>query len=283
MPATVFTIANQKGGVGKTTTAVNLSAVLAEQKIPTLLIDLDPQANATSGLGMEKEEGGSLYGPLMGEGQALDKIKKTPFKNLSIITSEIDLAAAEIAGESERAGRAEITGERAADLGRDTQRMTPLFRDQDGLDAGTVGRLEQQLRGSVDRTLGRLHPERSDVELSSQRVANRQVADNQRHFSPQTAKPHVDGEKADHRYHRSAIKNKISPPSDAQQPRRSRRQVRSRHSQPGSHPNYRPYQTVSPRNRATDRPHHGHQKNDDEDGDCDALKKVHRRILPVMY
>jgi chromosome partitioning protein len=96
MPATVFTIANQKGGVGKTTTAVNLSAVLAEQKIPTLLIDLDPQANATSGLGMEKEEGGSLYGPLMGEGQALDKIKKTPFKNLSIITSEIDLAAAEI-------------------------------------------------------------------------------------------------------------------------------------------------------------------------------------------
>jgi chromosome partitioning protein len=96
MPATVFTIANQKGGVGKTTTAVNLSAVLAEQKIPTLLIDLDPQANATSGLGMEKEEGGSLYGPLMGEGQALDKVKKTPFKNLSIIPSEVDLAAAEI-------------------------------------------------------------------------------------------------------------------------------------------------------------------------------------------
>ncbi len=96
MSATVFTIANQKGGVGKTTTAVNLSAILAEQKISTLLIDLDPQANATSGLGMEKEEGGSLYGPLMGEGLAFDKIKKTPFKNLSLIPSEVDLAAAEI-------------------------------------------------------------------------------------------------------------------------------------------------------------------------------------------
>ena len=96
MSATVFTIANQKGGVGKTTTAVNLSAILAEQKIKTLLIDLDPQANATSGLGIEKEEGGSLYGPLMGEGQAMDKIKKTAFKNLSIIPSEVDLAAAEI-------------------------------------------------------------------------------------------------------------------------------------------------------------------------------------------
>ena len=75
MSATVFTIANQKGGVGKTTTAINLSYALAEQGVRTVLVDLDPQANATSGLGLEKLEGGSLYGPLLGEGSSLDKVQ----------------------------------------------------------------------------------------------------------------------------------------------------------------------------------------------------------------
>jgi chromosome partitioning protein len=96
MPTTVFTIANQKGGVGKTTTAVNLSAALADKKVPTLLIDLDPQANATSALGVEKQEGKSLYGPLRGEGAALDLITPTGIAHLVIIPSEEDLAAAEI-------------------------------------------------------------------------------------------------------------------------------------------------------------------------------------------
>jgi chromosome partitioning protein len=96
MPTTVFTIANQKGGVGKTTTAVNLAAALAEKKVHTLLIDLDPQANATSALGVEKQEGRSLYGPLRGEGAALAMVTPTSVDHLAIIPSEEDLAAAEI-------------------------------------------------------------------------------------------------------------------------------------------------------------------------------------------
>jgi chromosome partitioning protein len=94
--STVFTIANQKGGVGKTTTAVNLSAALADKGVPVLLIDLDPQANATSAVGVEKQEGKSLYGPLRGEGDAAGLIVPTAYKNLFLIPSEEDLAAAEI-------------------------------------------------------------------------------------------------------------------------------------------------------------------------------------------
>ena len=96
MPTTVFTIANQKGGVGKTTTAVNLAAALAENKIHTLLIDLDPQANATSAIGIEKQAGKSLYGPLRGESSALEMITPTAYEHLALIPSEEDLAAAEI-------------------------------------------------------------------------------------------------------------------------------------------------------------------------------------------
>ncbi|MET0261672.1 MAG: ParA family protein [Rariglobus sp.] len=96
MSPLVFTIANQKGGVGKTTTAVNLAAALAEKKIHTLLIDLDPQANATSAVGVEKKAGRSLYGPLNGEGTALEMITPTQYEHLALIPSEEDLAAAEI-------------------------------------------------------------------------------------------------------------------------------------------------------------------------------------------
>jgi chromosome partitioning protein len=96
MSTTVFTIANQKGGVGKTTTAVNVAAALAEKKITTLLIDLDPQANATSAIGVEKQAGKSLYGPLRGESTAAEMITSTAYEHLSLLPSEEDLAAAEI-------------------------------------------------------------------------------------------------------------------------------------------------------------------------------------------
>lgn len=69
---------------------------LARRKVPTLLIDLDPQANATSGLGYEKEPGGSLYEALHGEGTAAEKILQTREKHLSLIPSEVDLAAIEM-------------------------------------------------------------------------------------------------------------------------------------------------------------------------------------------
>jgi chromosome partitioning protein len=96
VPTKVIAVANQKGGVGKTTTAVNLSACLAALGRRVLLFDLDPQANATSGVGLEKVEGASAYRVLLGEGTLLEKIQATAYDGLHIIPSEVDLCGVDI-------------------------------------------------------------------------------------------------------------------------------------------------------------------------------------------
>ena len=93
--AKIISIINQKGGVGKTTTAVNLSALMADMGQKVLIIDLDPQGNATSGLGMAVEDK-SMYEVLMGRVQMKEVVEKTDFKNLSVGGSDIRLADAEL-------------------------------------------------------------------------------------------------------------------------------------------------------------------------------------------
>jgi chromosome partitioning protein len=91
---TVYAIANQKGGVGKTTTAVNVAACIAEAGISTLLVDVDPQGNATVGLGAARDDGPGLYGLLIGEIEAAEAVRPTSVNGLSLIASTPDLAGA---------------------------------------------------------------------------------------------------------------------------------------------------------------------------------------------
>jgi chromosome partitioning protein len=92
----IIAIANQKGGVGKTTTAVNLGAALAELGQRVLIIDLDPQANATSSFGLQAVEQTSLYEPLLGDASITERIFPTEREALFIVPADLDLAGAEV-------------------------------------------------------------------------------------------------------------------------------------------------------------------------------------------
>ena len=92
--STVYAIANQKGGVGKTTTAVNVAACIAEAGYRTLLVDVDPQGNATTGLGGSRAEGPGLYEVLSGDVAAPDALRPTGVENLFLLASGPDLAGA---------------------------------------------------------------------------------------------------------------------------------------------------------------------------------------------
>jgi chromosome partitioning protein len=92
----IIAVANQKGGVGKTTTSVNLGHALAEKGQRILIVDLDPQGNATSALGMQELENENLYEALLGDGSIVDKILPTRIDGLFLVPANLDLAGVEV-------------------------------------------------------------------------------------------------------------------------------------------------------------------------------------------
>ncbi len=94
--AKIIAITNQKGGVGKTTTAVNLSAMLGEKGQMTLMVDLDPQGNTTSGLGCRVGQSNSVYDAMMGRARLRDCVQQTAVKKLQLVGADIRLAGAEV-------------------------------------------------------------------------------------------------------------------------------------------------------------------------------------------
>ena len=123
----IIAIANQKGGVGKTTTAVNLGHALAEKGERILIIDLDPQGNATSAFGMQELESESLYEALVGEDSILEKVLPTRIERLFLIPADLDLAGAEM--EIARHGRSSHAFTRTSSALRDDETFDFVLLD----------------------------------------------------------------------------------------------------------------------------------------------------------
>jgi len=112
----IISIANQKGGVGKTTTATNLAAALALSGKRTLLVDLDPQGNATTGLGLDKKAlEATIYHVLMGQAALADVVRPTEVKKLSVAPGRVELAGFEVEF-VDRQGREQVVKNALADL-----------------------------------------------------------------------------------------------------------------------------------------------------------------------
>ena len=160
MPGSVYALANQKGGVGKTTTAINLAACLAEAGERTLVVDLDPQANATSGLGA-RANGVSTYDLL--DGAPLDQLAKpTAFPRLDLVPASPELAGAAV----ELAGRKDVETYLRESLRRGEQEYAFIFLDC----PPSLGPLTVNALAAADRVLVPVQAEYYALEGLSQLV-----------------------------------------------------------------------------------------------------------------
>ena len=158
---TIYAIANQKGGVGKTTTAVNVAACIAAAGYETLVVDVDPQGNATVGLGVVAREGPGVYDVLAGDIDARDAVRPTGVERLSILVSTPDLAGATM--ELPRLAGSETRLREALDPLRDALRLHParLPAVARAADRQRAGRGRARDRAGADRVLRARGPRRA--------------------------------------------------------------------------------------------------------------------------